>query len=158
MIFIRKAVRSDAQVIHDLRSRSILEQCVNYYDLEQLSVWTEGGVSESLINDIASTFYVSVIGDRVIGCGKLTIETGMIDAIFVEPEFTGKGAAKLMLSFLESLALQNDLISIQLESTLNAAPFYRSCGFIGDVVSTYHSPRGISLECIPMQKLLGQNT
>ena len=90
------------------------------------------------------------------GSGKLNIETGMVDAIFVEPEYFGIGAAKQMLNFLESLAKENGLRSLKLESTLNAAPFYRSCGFIGDKLSTYHSPRGISLDCIPMTKSLAK--
>lgn len=81
----------------------------------------------------------------------------MVDAIFVAPEYFGVGAAKKMLNFLEILAKENDLCSLKLESTLNAAPFYRSFGFVGDKVSTYHSPRGISLDCIPMTNSLEQN-
>ncbi|WP_299790338.1 GNAT family N-acetyltransferase [uncultured Shewanella sp.] len=154
MIVIRKAVEGDAQAIYDLRSRAILEACSGYYSAEQLSLWTQGGVSESLIKDIVNSFYVSESDGQVIGSGKLTIETGMLDAIFVEPQFFGKGAARLMLAFLEELATVHGLTSIKLESTLNAAPFYRRCGFVGDEISTYHSPRGISLKCVPMQKSL----
>lgn len=154
MILIRKAIESDAQAIYDLRSRAILEECSGFYSAEQLSLWTKGGVSESFINDIVNSFYVSESDGQVIGSGKLTIETGMLDAIFVEPEFFGKGAARLMVLFLENLALESGLTSIKLESTLNAASFYRRCGFIGDEISTYHSPRGISLDCVPMQKSL----
>ncbi|ABV35194.1 GCN5-related N-acetyltransferase [Shewanella sediminis HAW-EB3] len=154
MILIRKAVEGDAQAIYDLRSRAILEECAGFYSAEQLSLWTKGGVSESLMTDIVNSFYVSEIDGQVIGSGKLTIETGMLDAIFVEPEFFGRGAARLMVSFLENLALESGLSSIKLESTLNAAPFYRRCGFVGDEISTYHSPRGISLDCVPMLKSL----
>jgi len=156
MISIRKAVEGDAQAIYELRSRAILEECAGHYSAEQLSLWTKGGVSESLIEDIVNSFYVSEIDGQVIGSGKLTVETRMLDAIFVEPQFFGKGAARLMVSFLEKLALEHGLTSIKLESTLNAASFYRRCGFIGDEISTYHSPRGISLYCVPMQKLLGK--
>mgnify|MGYP003625797245 FL=1 len=119
-----------------------------------MALWTQGGISAALINDITANFYVSVFKNRVIGCGKVNLETGMIDAIFVDPDHSGQGAAKSMLVFLEELALDNDLKLLQLESTLNAASFYRACGFVGDEVSTYHSPRGISLDCIPMRKLL----
>ncbi|MGI2109282.1 GNAT family N-acetyltransferase [Shewanella frigidimarina] len=107
-----------------------------------------------MINDITANFYVSIFKGRVIGCGKVNLKTGMIDAIFVVPDHSSQGVAKSMLVFLEELALCNDLKLLQLESTLNAARFYRACGFVGDEVSTYHSPRGISLDCIPMQKKL----
>jgi len=154
MILIRKAVEGDAQAIYDLRSRAILEECSGFYSVEQLSLWTKGGVSESLMTDIVNSFYVSESDGQVIGSGKLTVEIGMLDAIFVEPQFFGKGAARLMVSFLENLALEHGLTSIKLESTLNATSFYRRCGFVGDEISTYHSPRGISLDCVPMQKTL----
>ncbi|MFA0306419.1 GNAT family N-acetyltransferase [Vibrio splendidus] len=154
MITIRKAAESDAQDIFDIRSRAIVEKCSAYYSEEQLSIWTEGGMSDGFISDVVQTFHVSEVDGRVIGSGKINIETGMVDAIFVDPDFSGKGAAKQMLQFLEELAIQHNLPLMKLESTLNAAAFYRACGFIGDELSTYHSPRGISLDCIPMEKPL----
>ena len=154
MLTIRKAIESDTQVIYDLRKRAIVEKCSGSYSEEQLSLWTQGEVSEGFTQDVVSTFYVSEIDDQVIGSGKLNTETGMVDAIFVEPDFFGRGAAKQMLAFLEELAKQHVLQTLNLDSTLNAAPFYRSCGFVGDSLSTYHSPRGISLDCIPMEKQL----
>ncbi|MEZ8656715.1 GNAT family N-acetyltransferase [Vibrio splendidus] len=156
MINIRKAARSDAKDIFDIRSRAILDQCPAYYSEEQLSLWTQGEMSETFIADVEATFYVSEVDDRVIGSGKINTQTGMVDAIFVDPGFFGKGAAKMMLQFLEGLANQYNLPLMKLESTLNAAAFYRSCGFIGDELSTYHSPRGISLDCVPMEKRLLQ--
>ncbi|NOH33470.1 GNAT family N-acetyltransferase [Vibrio chagasii] len=156
MINIRKAARSDAKDIFDIRSRAILDQCPAYYSEEQLSLWTQGEMSETFIADVEATFYVSEVDDRVIGSGKINTQTGMVDAIFVDPGFFGKGAAKMMLRFLEGVANQHNLPLMKLESTLNAAAFYRSCGFIGDELSTYHSPRGISLDCIPMEKRLLQ--
>ncbi|MFT4929561.1 MAG: hypothetical protein ACI8WB_005695 [Phenylobacterium sp.] len=46
------------------------------------------------------------------------------------------------------------LTQVKLDATLNAAEFYRSCGFVGDKVSTYNSPRGFEMACIPMLKRL----
>ncbi|WP_137220940.1 GNAT family N-acetyltransferase [Shewanella sp. MEBiC00475] len=154
MIIIRKALESDVQAIYTLRNRAIIEKCSGFYNSQQLALWTQGDISAVLINDIVDSFYVSLLNGKVIGCGKVNLETGMIDAIFVDPDYFGQGAAKLMLAFLERLALENDLELLTLESTLNAAGFYHACGFVGDEVSTYHSPRGISLDCIAMQKFL----
>ncbi|HET7371497.1 MAG TPA: GNAT family N-acetyltransferase [Gammaproteobacteria bacterium] len=79
---------------------------------------------------------------------------GKIDAMFVHPEFMGLGIGKRIMSYLESLAREAALSRLHLESSLNAAQFYRSCGFVGDEFAEYHSPRGISLECILMHKHL----
>ncbi|QIR06279.1 GNAT family N-acetyltransferase [Salinivibrio costicola] len=154
MITIRKANQNDAQAIFDLRNRAILTKCSAHYTEEQLSLWTQGNVSERFITDVVDTFYVSEIDGQVIGSGKLNTQTGLVDAIFVEPDYSGRGAAKKMLQFLEQLAREQGLLLLTLESTLNAAPFYRACGFVGDEVSTYHSPKGIRLDCVPMEKPL----
>lgn len=154
MIVIRKALATDVQAIYTMRNRAIIEKCSAFYSSEQLTLWTQGDISPALIDDIVDSFYVSTLNDNVIGCGKVNLESGMIDAIFVDPDYFGLGAAKLMLAYLEKLALENKLKFLQLESTLNAATFYHACGFVGDKVSTYHSPRGINLDCIPMRKTL----
>jgi hypothetical protein len=57
-----------------------------------------------------------------------------------------------MVSFLEDMARAAGLSKLTLDSTLNAADFYRRCGFAGDVVEKYQSPRGITLDCIRMTK------
>ncbi|SIN82906.1 GNAT family N-acetyltransferase [Salinivibrio sp. ES.052] len=147
---IRKANPNDAQAIFDLKSRAILAKCSAHYTEEQLSLWAHGSVSERFIDDVVDTFYVSEIDGQVIGSGKLNTQTDVVDAIFVEPDYSGRGAAKKMLQFLEHLAKEQDLRLL----TLNAAPFYRACGFVGDEVSTYHSPKGIRLDCVPMEKPL----
>ncbi|MCL1137510.1 GNAT family N-acetyltransferase [Shewanella pneumatophori] len=154
MIAIRKAQNSDVDAIFALRSRSIIAKCTGFYSEEQIKFWTQGTVTTEFTRDVIDNFYVSVVAGQVIGSGKLNITSGMLDAIFVEPEFFGKGAAKQMLAFLEALAIEHNLPSIKLDSTLNAAPFYRGCGFIGEQVSSYHSPRGISLDCVSMYKNL----
>jgi GNAT superfamily N-acetyltransferase len=89
-----------------------------------------------------------------VGTGMVNLESGKVDAIFVDPAHMGAGVGKKIMSHLESLARQHGLTELHLESTLNAAPFYRSCGFRGEQVAVYNSPRGISLACIPMDKRL----
>ncbi|MCG9696064.1 GNAT family N-acetyltransferase [Shewanella sp. Isolate11] len=154
MFSIRKAVKKDAAKIYAIRCRAILAECSGFYSDKQLALWTEGDYSSHFAEDVTDNFYVTEKQSKVIGSGKLDLDTGVIDAIFVDPDYFDQGAAKLMLAFLEQLALKNGLSILRLDSTLNAAAFYRSQGFIGNSISSYHSPRGICLDCIPMQKAL----
>ncbi len=154
MLSIRKALKQDASQVYAIRNRAILAGCSGFYSDKQLTLWTQGDYSSQFANDVAANFYVSQIEDKVIGSGKLDIATGMIDAIFVDPDFFEQGAAKLMLAFLEQLAKAHGLKQLTLDSTLNAAAFYRSQGFVGNTISSYHSPRGFYLDCIPMLKRL----
>lgn len=154
MVSIRKAMREDAQAIIELRNRAIIDQCSAHYSPQQLSLWTEGGVSEHFLIDVEDNFYVAEKNQRIVGSGKLNIQTGMVDAIFVDPDYLRQGVATCMLAHLQKLAHEYCLTQLQLEATLNAAAFYRTLGFVGDIISTYHSPRGISLDCVPMRKSL----
>ena len=70
------------------------------------------------------------------------------------PRDQGRGVGREMLQFLESLAGNHGVITMRLDATLNAAPFYRRCGWTGDLVSTYRNSRGLELACVPMTKRL----
>ena len=99
-------------------------------------------------------FYIATVGDAVVGTGMIDRSTGRLDAIMVRPDMTRHGIGKQMMSFLEDIARTAGLTELMLDSTLNAAEFYRSCGFVGDAIGKYQSPRGITLDCVPMTKVL----
>ncbi|MGI9278041.1 MAG: GNAT family N-acetyltransferase [Endozoicomonas sp.] len=149
---IRKAQRSDAQKAFELRTLAIRSECKAHYSDEVLTLWTEGSATEKFMDTVEQKFHVVMMEGEVAGTGMINTENGMIDAIFVDPQFMGMGVARMMMAHLEQLAKEAGLCQMKLDSTLNAAPFYRRCGFTGDKVSTYHSPRGIQLACIPMTK------
>ena len=84
----------------------------------------------------------------------IDLKSGKVDAMFVHPSRIGTGVGRRILFYLEELAHEAGLAHVSLESTLNAASFYRACGYVGQTAAKYESPRGISLDCIPMKKSL----
>ncbi len=154
---IRKADRGDAQRIWDIRVAAIRAQCRGFYSEEILEAWTKGDMADQFVAWVESSFYVATDGDAIVGTGAIDIESGQIDAVFVRPEYMGNGVARRMMAHLEGLALSTELKAVSLDSTLNAAPFYRKCGFIGDAIGVYESPRGFTLDCIPMTKIISRN-
>ena len=54
----------------------------------------------------------------------------------------------------EVLARSHELQELKLDATLNAAPFYRSLGFESEEITPYRSPRGLTMDCVPMTKRL----
>ncbi|CAH0539226.1 hypothetical protein VMF7928_01994 [Vibrio marisflavi CECT 7928] len=137
-----------------MRIEAIRSQCVEFYSAEQVQIWTSGNITEKFVQAVERSFYVSEIDGHVVGSGMIDRMTGFIDAIFVLPEFMGKGAAKAMLKHLEIIALRQNLSCVSLQSTLNAAGFYRAHGYDGTETSVYHSPLGVELDCVPMRKWL----
>jgi GNAT superfamily N-acetyltransferase len=134
-----------------------MDQCVGYYPTEVLELWTSGGLPKEFVEMIEKDFYIATEEGRPVGTGMVDAGTGKIDAIFVDPSHMGKGIGKAMVQFLEKVALNCGLQMLSLESTLNAAPFYRACGFQGNQVSTYLSPSGVSLKCVLMYKRISPN-
>lgn len=147
MAYIRKATREDAQAIWDLRIAAILDQCAGYYSLDILKAWTSGDLSETFIGNVAQHFHVAVHNDQIVATGMIDTQTGKIDAIFVHPDHMRKGLGKMVVTFLEEVARKRGLKTITLDSSLNAVDFYRACGFEGNSISKYSSPRGIFLDC-----------
>jgi N-acetylglutamate synthase-like GNAT family acetyltransferase len=151
---IRKANAGDAVSIWEIRNAAILSGCQAYYPVELLKAWTGGEMTEQFVQAVIEQFYVATLRDEVLGTGAINLDSAQLDAVFVRPDMMGRGVGRQIVAFLEELARQAGLTRLTLDSTLNAASFYRRCGFVGEAVSTYHSPRGIALECIPMEKEL----
>ncbi|WP_153913143.1 GNAT family N-acetyltransferase [Shewanella sp. TC10] len=151
---IRKATKEDAATAFEIRNLAILSQCTGHYNADVLAKWTEGDVPVGFVYDFAKYGYVCVIDDRVVGVGMIDLDNGMVDAMFVRPEHFGKGLGKQMIRHLEMLARQTSCKTLKLDASLNAVDFYRTCGFTGDRQAIFHSPRGIELACVPMEKTL----
>ena len=150
--FIRKARVEDALAVWKIRNAAIRDQCIGHYSDDVLAIWTEGPLTDCFVRMVNDKSYVAIMNNRVVGAGSLDCTTGHLDAVFVSPDMTGQGIGRQIITFLETIAKQSGLTKLTLDSTLNAAPFYRKCGFDGEAVGTYQSPRGISLDCIPMTK------
>jgi GNAT superfamily N-acetyltransferase len=151
---IRKACAEDAVAAWEIRNAAIASQCKRYYPPELLAIWTNGEINEEFIQFVVEHFYVATVDETIVGTGMIDRDTGRLDAIMVRPDMMRRGIGKQMMSFLEDIARAAGLTELTLDSTLNAAEFYRSCGFIGEAIGTYRSPRGITLDCIPMRKML----
>lgn len=152
---LRAAVSADAALAWQIRKDAIIDGCQHHYSVDVLTRWTDGDeVPNGFRDDVAKHYQVITVAERVIATGKVNLVSGAIDAIFVDPQWTGNGIGRMMMAHLERLAQQAGLVELSLDATLNAAPFYRRCGFVGNDQSQYHSPRGFSLACVPMTKKL----
>jgi GNAT superfamily N-acetyltransferase len=153
---IRRASRDDANACWDVRRRAVMSECASAYPHDQLDEWTGGAPSVAFTNAVEDRFYVAIVEAHLAGTGTIDLTTGKIDAIFVHPGFMRRGIGAAMVAHLEALARAAGLRQIVLDSTLNAAPFYRRLGFEGETVAPYRSPRGLRMDCVPMTKPLAR--
>jgi GNAT superfamily N-acetyltransferase len=152
MLTIRKANSNDVLDAWDIRKSSVHAGCAEHYPKADLSAWVDGAPTDKWASVVERDFYVAVDHGLVVGTGMLTLASGQVDAIFVRPAHMGRGVGRKMLDFLEALAANQGLDAMRLDATLNAAPFYRRCGWLGDAVATYRTARGLELACVPMTK------
>ena len=151
---IRQVGSADAEITYQIRNAAIRAQCAGFYAPDLIDAWTAGHHADWFAGKYTEHFYVLEVAGQAVATGMLHLDKGQLDAIFVRPEHMQQGLGKTMVAFLERLAQQHGLKQLCLESTLNAAAFYRTCGFVGDEVSQYHSPRGFSLDCVRMVKVI----
>lgn len=154
LVIIRKANKSDIDIAWDIRKESIKAECANHYSPELIHSWLNGSLPEGFAAELESNFYVATKDDEIIGLGALSYKDSKIYAIFTKPEFMGQGVAKKMMQYLEELAVKNQLDTVFLDSTLNAASFYRTLGYECEELIKYNNPRGFVMDCIAMQKNL----
>lgn len=154
MLTIRKAISGDVLDAWEIRKASVLAACAKYYPEASLSAWVAGSPTDKWASVVERDFYVAVDEGLVVGTGMLTVANGQVDAIFVRPSHMGRGIGRKMLQSLEALARDQGLVSMRLDATLNAAPFYRYCGWSGESISTYRTSRGLELACVPMTKCI----
>jgi GNAT superfamily N-acetyltransferase len=152
---IRKATAGDAACALEIRNAAIRHACRGFYPDDLLEQWAAAEMSDPFAEFVARVLYVATVGDEIVGIGGVNLESGQLDAVFVRPEWMGKGIGRRLVALCEELARSAGLTELMLEATLNAAPFYRRCGFVGDAIGIYRSPRGIALDSIPMTKRLG---
>lgn len=151
---IRKATRADADAAWEIRRAAVMRECANVYPPDQLEQWTGGTASRAFADAVEERFLVATVDGYVAGTGMIDLATGKIDAIFVHPAYMKRGIGAAMMRHLETLARSKELPELTLDSTLNAAPFYRALGFEGEEITPYQSPRGLTMDCVPMTKRL----
>lgn len=151
---IRKATIDDARAVLAIRRAAIRARCRDHYPWQDIEKWTSGELSETFAKRVADQFHVAIMPEQIVGTGMIDLATGKIDAVFVEPEYMGRGIGRAVMAYLEGLAIGEGLRAIHLDATLNAARFYRTLGFEGDGRVIYESSLGVSLACVPMIKHL----
>lgn len=154
MFEIKRATPEDAWVAFEIRRLAIRHQCIGAYSEQQMLDWTKGSAQDGYDTLMQKHFYLGYVEGEPVATGMLDLEHREIGAIFIHPDFIQRGLGKRMLRFLEALARDLGVAGVCLDATLNAADFYRRCGYVGEGSAVYQSPSGLQLACVPMLKKL----
>jgi putative acetyltransferase len=155
MLELRKAVPKDIDQIWAVRTSAISSGCRGHYSDDDVQRWASVAIHSGFPRVVAEcVFYVATDGGHVAGFGFFDPATSELCGMFVQPEFQGKGMGKRIMAVLEVDAKRAGLDHLWLASTLNAEPFYASCGFESQGRNKWKHPNGFELDCVRMTKRL----
>ena len=166
---IRPAADSDAGSVWRLHTASIRDVCSSHYKRDEIQSWTDRQSPEKYLPFIATELFLIAelrphasdrevvvgfahLGNKTIqGDGRSEME---VKALYVDPDWTGKGIGKKLYNRLELHAKEECCRSLVVSSTLNAVGFYESCGFTVLSEGIHYSTDGPGMRCVHMKKIL----
>lgn len=125
---IRLGTPDDVDQIAEVYADSVRELCKGDYEPEVIAHWATSTPPESRLKSIESgALWVAEV-DGKIG-GYLVSVPGELLALFVASSCAGLGMGKTLGQLGIKIAKENASGEVKLESTLTAAPFYKTLGF-----------------------------
>ncbi|GLQ55718.1 GNAT family N-acetyltransferase [Devosia nitrariae] len=150
-IVVRSYTIKDVDVTIEIFLRAIREVCSRDYTPAQVDAWAkvEDGAVWAARRASRPT-WIAHIGAQAVGFADLTSD-GLLDMMFVHPEFQGLGIASRLLESVENEAQRQGFARVHTEASKTARPFFERRGFHVLKAQTVEK-RGQRLENFLMEK------
>lgn len=174
-MMIRRANLDDLELIEALMKRSMKRLGVGYYSPEQIDACCQfvSVPDRQLIED--QTFFVVIAEDgTMVGCGGWSFrdklyagpldgpqksnrlnpltDPARIRAMFVDPDYGGKGIGSRILEQSEKAARAEGFLKGALGATMSGLSFYRAKGWADISEEQAVLPNGIAIKVVQMTK------
>ena len=152
---IRLLEEKDIHNLQDLFRSTVLNINIKDYTKEEVEDWASCGDNiehwkEILFNNqFIGTFDKQ---DNLIGYSSMN-KNGYMHSMFVHKDWQGKGVATLLLSEVEKIARQYEVIEITLEVSKTARPFFEHKGYVVECEQKQQANR-LKLTNYKMKKVL----
>jgi putative acetyltransferase len=156
-VALRPARPADAQAIWSVRTRAIRIAAATHYAEEVLDAWAgrmrpEGCLESMRTRRLIVAEAATAGGPRIVGFGQLEPSEGVIDAIYVDPDFGRRGIGAALFAALEREARALGLPGLTLEASLNSVPFYAAMGCRQECLDRHELAPGVHIACAVMDK------
>lgn len=175
-LHFRTATLSDAEAIRTIIVASVEGLSRGDYDEAQIqaALGSAFGLDSELVRD--GTYFVVEDGEQLVACGGWskrktlfggdaqagrqselldpTVDSARIRAFFVRPEWARRGIGRALLELCETEAKRHGFRSTQLMATLPGHRLYKACGYVGEERVATPLPGGVTIDFIPMKKVL----
>jgi putative acetyltransferase len=160
-IVIRRAIKSDASAIIKVHYDAVHITASKDYDEAILDDWSslpddrvERLEAQIEDNPESTIMIVAEIAGAIVGFGEIAPSNNELRAVYVSPSAGRKAVGKAILQALETLARDQRVPELWLDSSLTAEPFYLAHGYLRDGQADHQLRSGRKMICIKMHKRL----
>ncbi|MBP1587131.1 MAG: GNAT family N-acetyltransferase [Clostridia bacterium] len=133
-ITIRDFSMSDADAVSAMIGRTLRISNSRDYPAEEIArlvgVYSAGNIISRAENMLLK---VAAVDGAISGCGGISFREesgeGLVSALFVDPEYQGRGIGRSIMEALEAEALLRGCRKIVLDASITALRFYLRLGF-----------------------------
>jgi len=153
---VRPASVEDVDNIYSLIYASVCELCKAHYTQEKINSFINNLPSKLLYYKWLSDRILIVCceGKTIVGFGQFDPAESFIDAIFVDPQYIGKGIGTKIMTYLDDVARSLRKSEIKINASINAISFYEKCGFVQQGTFFLTCKDGTHFETVKFSKLL----
>jgi putative acetyltransferase len=152
LIEVRPYQASDLDGVIDVFLRAVREIASDDYNSKQISAWAQVDREEWAAARMSRPTWVAVSNGKIAGFIDLHMN-GLIDMLFVNPDFARKGVATSLLARVEAEAGEADVRVLHTYASITAHSFFEKCGFTM-LLARNVSVRGEKfIQCV-MEKIL----
>ena len=135
-ISLRRAVPDDATALVEIHHSAVHAIDAAHYSSETLSAWSPAPSHHrsawlSSLIDQGSTLCIVAIADnaRPVGFCLVLTDQAKLQALYVDPSFSGVGVGRALLHHAESECRSLGIRELWLAASYNAEAFYRRVGY-----------------------------
>jgi GNAT superfamily N-acetyltransferase len=174
---VRQALEDDLPALRELMDAAIRDLQTPFLSPEQVAAsFSIMGLDTQLVSD--RTYFVVEAGARIAGCGgwsrRVTLfggdhshnrdaalldpakDAARVRAMYTHPDFTRRGAGRLVLDACEAAAAAEGFLRCELAATLAGEPLYKACGYRQIERFMADTPQGVAVPLVRMGKPLGR--
>jgi len=156
-VVVRSMRLEEARRFLEIHHESVRGLAARDYPASVVDAWaplsiTDEQVKQFLLNRDAEIRLVAEIDGEPVGIGALVLGSSELRACYVLPRAARRGVGAALVHEIERMARKSGLVSLRLESSLTAEPFYRTLGYEVEERGELLIAPGVPMAAITMRK------
>jgi putative acetyltransferase len=157
-VIVRPMQADEARRFLEIHHASVRGLAAKDYAPAVIEAWaapiTNERLQRFLQNRDGETRLIAMMDGEAVGIGAIVVANSELRACYVLPSAAPRGVGAAIVAEIERLAREHGLRELQLESSLNAEPFYMALGYRIERRGELRIAPGVAMAAITMRKEL----